>query len=143
MRIEAEIVVDADALKYLACVLEGYFSWRKSGTDLGFPQCGRVLGIPDPVENRRLLDLSDDHFTLVDQRYAALEEAHRQIIAAEYDNTGSVMQKARALGYVGPNAGAVIGLYRRDQHLAECDLYSMLLPDIEYWQSEKPMRRKG
>jgi hypothetical protein len=140
---EADLHVDADRLKYLSWVLEGYFRWRRSWNALGFKETYRYMAISTPVEDRKLVDLSDDDFTLIDRAYARLPQHHQQIIACEYRHTGTKAQKARDMGYAGPNQGAVVGWYDRDLQIAQSDLWFLLMPHIEEWESEKPMRRKS
>jgi hypothetical protein len=140
---EADLHVDADRLKYLAWVLEGYFRWSRGGDPLGFAETYRVMGIATAVEDRRLVDLSDDEFTLLDRAYARLHELQQKIIRTEYRHTGSPLQKAHAMGYAGQNSGAVIGSYGRDLKIAQSDLWFLLMPHIEDWESAKPMRRKS
>lgn len=135
--------VDSDRLRYLGIVLECYFRWRRMGDHLGVAEFGRVIGLPDVVENRRLVDLSDDEFLLVDQSLAKIDELHRDIIETEYDDPSPAHLKARAMGYGGPNNGAVVAKYRRDLADAECALYELLMPSIELWEASRPVRRKA
>jgi len=124
--------VDPQRLRFLGHVLEAYFAWRSSDDGLGFPEFGNVVGMPSQREARRVLNLSDDQLTLVDGAYAEMMQP--AIIAMEYGDSGSTIQKARKLNYSGPNYGAVVGRYRADLLDAECRIFWHLMPDIEQWQ---------
>ncbi len=130
-------------LRYLGAVLEAYFAWRHDGNQLGYAPFARVIGMPQPVENRRVLDLSDDEFTIVDQAFAALEQGDRDLIEVEYTRQCHPKDKAAACRYGGRNVGAAIAHYRRDLHDAERRLYFALETHLDEWERAKPMRRKA
>lgn len=147
----ADIAIDADALKFLGHVLEGYFAWASNCSRQGYVSFAKVMRIPQPIENRRVLNLSDDQFVRVDAAYAEcggeltarsyLGVAHRivtvrDLIALEYTHSGSTRQKARRLGYEGDNYSAIVGQYRADLQAAERRVYIALMPEIRDWELE-------
>ena len=132
--------VDLDRLRYLRIVTEAYMSWRRGGVHLGMASAARVIGIPQPVENRRVIDLSTDDFTLIDRRYAKLEAWTRAVLDVEYNESGSVKQKARFFGVDGDRYTP--DEYRAAVLEAETVFYVALLPQIEWWEQAKPMRRR-
>lgn len=131
-----EISVDADRLVYLRLVIEGYMSWRRESNKLGFPQSGRVIGIAEPIENRRLVDLNDDDFTLIDQRFTRLDPYDRALLDIEYNDSGSPKQKAKIFS-------VSVLEYRGLLADAEIALYDLLMPHLEAWERAKPVRRRS
>lgn len=106
--------------------------WRRDAHRLGIPETARYMGTPQMVENRRVLNLSDEQFVRIDQAFA--KSSWRKLLEREYCDTGSTIQKARKAGYGGPNYGAITGAYREDVRIAESELYSLLMPEIWEWQ---------
>jgi hypothetical protein len=140
--------VDADRLRFLGHVLEGYFAWRRDTDRLGFAPFARVVGIPEAIEHRRVLDLSDDQFTRVDQSFARCQDDPLQlqsnapfmicgwIMAIEYEDPRPRLHKARDAGYSGPNYGAIVGRYNKHLRQAQSIVYVDLAPEIETWLEE-------
>lgn len=142
--------VDSDRLRFLGFVLEAYFCWRSDPDRLGFPEWGRVIRMPEAIENRRVINLSDDEFTRVDSAYASCRDelspryslgssplvTIKDLIEIEYSHSGSTKQKARRLGYQGDNYSALVGHYRADVRAAESRLYVELMPDVEQWENQ-------
>ena len=132
---QADIAVDADSLRFLGHVLEAYFAWRSSANKLGFASASKVMQPPQPLENRRIISMSDDQFVVVDQAYSRCD--YRPIIELEYGEGGSYLQKARRYGFDGSSAGAVIGKYKACLRLAEVQLFCLLTPHIQEWQDKR------
>ena len=143
-------VIDQDSLRFLRHILEAYFSMARDTNRLGFPECGRVLRIPEALDNRRVLDLDDDQFLRVDQGYASCRDeilpancqppAARltcgEIVTKEYLSTGSVQQKALQLGFDSGSYSVRVGRYRQGLAYSEVLLYSAMLPELEIWEAE-------
>ncbi len=142
--------LDADRLRFLRHILEAYFSMARDTNRLGFPEFGRVIRIPEPLDNRRVLDLDDDQFVRVDKGYASCRDeilpancqppAARltcgEIVTKEYLSSGSVQQKARQLGFKGDRYAVLVARYRRGLTYSEGLLYSSLMPELEIWEGE-------
>lgn len=132
---DADIAVDEDGLRFLGHVLEAYFVWRSNTQRLGFVSYSTYMRIPQAIENRRVINLSDDQFVRVDQSYAQC--THQRTLSIEYGDTGTPLQKARKLGLGGPNNDAVAGQYKSLVKLAEMELYMLLSPDLSEWQDKR------
>ena len=124
--------------QFLQLVLEAYFQWRGGGPDLGFVQFGNLIGLPEPIENRRVIDMSEDQFTRVDQAYAQLNARAQELLAIEYRSTGGYKQKARQAGYEGSNVSAIVGHYKRDLGIAQGCMQDLLRAELEEWEGERP-----
>lgn len=134
--------VDADSLRYLRIVVEAYIRWRQDGDHLGYAPFARVVGMPEAIEHRRVVDLSDDDFTLIDRAFAAMGSVDRRLMEVEYTLVDHPRRKALECGY-GGNAVVAIAHYRRDVRRAEERLYIALQPHIDDWERAKPIRRKS
>jgi hypothetical protein len=132
-----------DSLQYLRIVIEAYMRWRIGGSNLGFSCFANVVGMPQPVEHRRIVDLSEDDFTIVDRVYATLAVRDRELLEVEYTRECHPKDKAAECGYgATDNVPAAIAQYKRDVRQAESRMYSALLPHIDEWEQAKPVRRK-
>lgn len=135
-------VVDQDSLRYFRIVMEAYMRWRLGGTDLGIASFASIVGIAQAIEDRQMVDLSTDDFTLIDHRYAKLQAFDRAVLDVEYNESGSVKQKARFFRHAS-GARFAPDEYRATVANAEVIFYDRLLPEIDGWERAKPMRRKG
>ncbi|HYE70673.1 MAG TPA: hypothetical protein VD932_04030 [Aquabacterium sp.] len=135
--------VDADRLRYLRIVIEAYVRWREDVDHLGYVQFAQVVGMPQVIEQRRVVDLSEDEFTIVDRAFAAMDPRDRDLIEVEYTRECHPKEKAADCGYVGDNVAAAIAWYRRDLLQAESRMYLALQPYIDEWELAKPMRRRS
>lgn len=134
-------IVDNERLHYLRLVIEAYMRWRVGGVNLGCAEFARVIGMPEPVHNRRVLDLSEDEFTIVDQAFASMSSRDRELIEIEYTRECHPKDKAAECGY-GGKPSLAIAHYRRDVREAEVRIYLALQPHLDDWELAKPRRRR-
>lgn len=141
---------DADRLRFLRFVIEGYMAWRRDHNKLGYPETARVMGIPEPVENRRVLDLSDDQFLRVDRAFASCRDellpmnCHPpgrrlncgEILLQHYDTGGGLEQKACRLGFEGDARHVLVARYRRGLAYSEDRMYWATMPELDAWEAE-------
>lgn len=139
----SEPPVSTDSLLYLRIVLESYVRWRRGGVELGVACFANVVGMDRAVEHRRLVDLSDDDFTIVDRAFASLLTRDREVLEVEYTMECHPKDKAAELGYGAlDNVSAAIGQYKRDLRQAESRIYLALQPHVDDWEMMKPVRRR-
>lgn len=124
---------DASETKFIDQLLEGWAKWaRNSGIDQRPTCAGDLWQIQAIIEaGTYVMQITDDGFTLVDQRIAMLPHRLRGIVFIEYMGAGTSEHKA---GRLGLNRLA----YRQRLHAAQWALFASLLPEIDGWR-QKPV----
>jgi hypothetical protein len=120
---------DASETKFIDRLLEGWAKWaRNTGIDQRPTCAGDLWQIQAIIEvGTYVMQITDDGFTLVDQRIANLPGRLRGIVFVEYMAAGTSEHKAHRLGL------NRLG-YRQRLHAAQWTLYANLLPEIDNWR---------
>lgn len=120
---------DASETKFIDQLLEGWAKWaRNTGIDQRPTSAGDLWQIQAIIEARtHVLQITDDGFTLVDQRIAMLPGRLRGVVFIEYMDSGTSEHKARRLGLNRLS-------YRQRLHAAQWTLFASLLPEIDNWR---------
>lgn len=118
---------DVSETQFVDQLLEGWAKWaRNTGVDQRPTQAGDLWQIQTIIEaTTHILELSDDAFTLVDQKIAHLPRRLHGIVFVEYMGHGSTEQKAV---HIGLNR---LG-YRQRLHAAQWALFAALTPHIHW-----------
>lgn len=121
---------DSNETKFVDQLLEGWAKWaRNSGIDQRPTCAGQLWQIQAIIEaTTHVMQLTDDAFTLVDQKIAHLPRRLHAVVFVEYMGPGTSEHKARRMGL---NRIA----YRQRLHAAQWTLFAALVPEIHHWQT--------
>lgn len=121
---------DASETQFIDRLLEGWARWvSTNGVNLQPTPVGFLWRIPNLIIIGHELVLSDDGFTLIDQRIAILPGRLRGIVFIEYRSQGTSEQKAKRIGL------NRLG-YRQRLHAAQWTLFASLGPAVDLWRQK-------